>query len=142
MEPQAIVDVGISEVVKHLGYLADVPDRKRVDSEPLETIVRKLLNGEYHAMLGLLDSEVTGLLIYQIIDAKTIGLKFLNCRKHLFKYVNLFTELIAKYGYTTVRFETIHGENLWTRIFKNRVKVRTVVYDLDLAGFLGVEGSL
>ena len=136
-----IKEVGTYEAAQHLGYLADVPDRKRVESEPITEILTKMLNSRYHTMLSFYNGEVSGMLIYEIIDNDTIGFKFLNCRKHTLKYIEQFTEYIMKNGYTKVRYETIHGERIWSRLFGEHVKPRTINYELDLAGLKKEQGE-
>lgn len=129
-----IVAVKAAEVIPYLTWLNDVPKRKQVDSESAPSIIVNMMQGAYHGLLGLVDGEPIGLLIYHMIGEHKVSFKFLYGPEKMTQFYMALMEYFNQYKITSFEFESIHEPKLWNRLYPKRIKKVRSTYSFDVAG--------
>ena len=123
-----------AETIPYLHWFENVPERKRVDSESVESIVVNIMNRQYHGLLGLLNGEAIGLLIYEMVTDQHVNFKLLYGPKKMSRFYMALMEYLNQYRITSFEFESVHEPKLWSRLYPDRIKKKRSTYTFDVAG--------
>ena len=129
-----IEELAGDEAVPYIEWFNDVPARKRGDSESTASIIVNLLQKRYYGLLGLVDGEVVGMVVYYRQGPDSIGVKFMYGRTHLLEFYDTVLSYLKKYDIKTFDFESIHEPKLWNRMFPGRITKIRSTYRFDVAG--------
>ena len=138
MEIKAVVMDGL---IPYLHWFSDAPKRKQVDSESTVSIIINARQGKYHGLLGLLDGEPVGLLVYHMTSVDHIAFKVLCGRGQMSRFYMELMKYLDKYGIKTFEFESIHQPELWTRLFPERIKPLRTTYTFNIEGMFNESKS-
>ena len=133
-------DCNKTDMIPYLAWFNNVPARKQVDSESTESIIKNVLLGNYYGLLGLINGEPTGLLVYMRINGETIGFKFMYAPESMVLFFKALMEYLNHYDIKRFEFESIHQSKLWSRLFPGRIKLLRQTYEFDLSGMYSVGG--
>ena len=129
-----IKDIHGSAIIPYLQWFDDVPKRKQVESESIDTILIKMLGKQYHALVMTIDGRSCGLIVYQMLGDGVCFFKFVYMRSELAQLYTAAAEFLHGNNVTSFKFESVHDMKLWQRVFPDRVKKICATYEFDIAG--------
>jgi len=122
-----MIDVSIVAVVNRLKFLDDclhwmrtkVPEKRQVESEGLESIVKNFMLGRYNACVGFRDYELCGYMIYES-RGDTCFSKLIFCEPPMKDFYSALFDSLTEAGYKYLEFESCYDKKLWNRIGLDR----------------------
>jgi len=128
-----IMGIEGANVIPHLPWFQDVPKRKQVDSESIESIIVNMFANKYHGLLGVIDGKPIGLLIYYMRGNHHVVFKFMYIRSHMAQMYMRLMEYFNKFKISSFEFESMHKPKLWDRMFPGNIKALRTTYTFDVA---------
>lgn len=138
MKTMEIKNVLGEDIIPYIHWFCDVPIRKQVDSESTKSILTNFFLGNYYGLIGYVNGEAIGLMIYQNLTKESIAFKFLHSPKHMLSFHMELMKYLNEYRIRNFVFESFHGPELWERMFPGAVKRLRSTYTFDVAGLFDV----
>lgn len=129
------------EVIPYLHWIKDIPKRKQVESEPIESIIVNMLQGKYNGLLGLSDDKPCALVIYQMITNRHLSIKLMLAKGHMVRFYMALMQYLNQFRIESFEFESGHKPKLWDRIFSDNISVIRTSYMFDVKSLFTVKGD-